>query len=408
MFRRTRRWRRRRRRGYYGRRRFGRRFRSRYGRRWRRTVRSVPVREWIPGRHRKIWVRGWEPLANLCPGDFAATEATPWKSIEPQDAAGQWHGTWGAHYFTAGNLMLRALAYWNKWSDDWASFDYIKFCGGTILIPQSAACPWMITFDEYLQTKLKGYNPPVNESLWGHPGILLNDPKTHLILPPLMYPRRKFYKIKVKAPPGWKGYQRLPEADGFICTHWLWSFFDITHCFFDPTFQQTISSCEQNPWWAGNQKLSKWMDRTKYKPCNNQGSEQESWGPFLPCKYSYASCSVFFLYKLCFKVVGNAIWRPLPRNLFSEGLVPKPVPDQLEEQPHTSVSSLKRKRPAHEADIWPGDLDSDGILTKEAFKRVIGDNQRSKRRKMDTARRLRYLASNLKLILARYNLIKRQ
>nr|QYD02005.1 ORF1 [Torque teno felis virus] len=408
MFRR-RRWRRwtkkrwGRRRGY---RRWGRWRRHRRGRRL--GVYKRFVTQNVPGRHRYIWVRGWEPLANICSNDCASTEATPYKSIEPQGGLnGQWHGTWGKHYFTPGNLILRALARWNVWSDDWASYDYIEFYGGTVRIPQTAQCQWMITFDEYLETQANTYNPKTNEDKWGHPGVLLNMPKTHIIFPYTQIPRKRFYKMRVSAPPGWRGAQRFPDAMSYICFHWLWSYCDLIHAFYDVAQNKPGSqdTCPAQPWWVSNGKQGNWVDRSKYPTCTNN-QQQNNWGPFLPGTYTNYECSLFFLYKLKFKVVGNAIWRPLPRNFAKEGMVPDPPSSTRE--PGTSKASLKRGRPQSEYDIWPGDLDSQGILTKEAFERITADSGGVKRRKLGRERRLRHLVKVVRGVVERYGLLKRQ
>lgn len=364
--------------------------------------------QWVPGRHRYITVQGWEPLGNLCLSDSAKNEATPWKSVEPQAGGGAvWHGTWGHHYFTPGNLMGRALAYWNKWSEDWASYDYIQFFGGTIKIPQTATTTWMITFDEYLQTKLKDYNPKTPEDKWGHPGILINDPKTHIIYPPNIYNHKKYYKVKVRPPPGWRGLQRLPDAQSYILLHWLWTWADLTHAFYDISQDSsTQHTCQIAPWWAGNAKLDKWVDRSTYQTCDSNQTP-DSWGPFLPCKYTHApECSLFFMYKLRFKVIGTSIWRPLPRNIQSEGLVPEPKP--APSFSGTGEADKKRRRPQDEADIWPGDLDSDGILTERAYQRITGDHHRDKRRCLEDTGRLRLIHDKLRLILSKHNLLKRR
>nr|QYD02371.1 ORF1 [Torque teno felis virus] len=394
-----------RRRRYPWRRRY---FRRRYHRRrWRPTVRSTNLREYIPGRHRYITVTGWEPLANIYNTDSAKTRAEPYKSVEPQGTTGQWHGTWGAHYFTPDNLMLRAQAYWNQWSADWSTFDYIKYIGGTIKIPQTASQMWMINFDEYMQVNLKEYQPKVTEDRWVHPGVLLNNPHTHIIFPPNIYAKKRMYTIKIKPPPGWKGFQRLPGAGAFICTHWCWTWADLTHAFYDPSWQHdNLHTCSQEPWWGKNASLQRWVDRTKYASCGS-AIDEKSWGPFLPCKPSqYPECSLFFMYKLRFKVVGNALWRPLPRNIGSNDLVPEPPGPGETDQAKTRHSPKACKRPQDTADIWRGDLDSDGILTEEALQRITGDHNYPKRRRLEEQRRLRSIARKLKLVLAKHNLLK--
>nr|QYD02299.1 ORF1 [Torque teno felis virus] len=375
-------------------------FRRRYRRRWRPRVRKYKISEWIPGRHEYITVTGWEPLGNLCNTDYAGTEATPYKSVEPQGGPGQWHGTWGAHYFTPNNLQLRAAAYWCQWSRDWATYDYIMFLGGWIKIPQTNRCTYLFNTDEYLSTTLKDYNPQVLEQRWVHPGILLNNPKTHVIYPPTIYKRKKYYKIRVRAPPGWKGYQRLPDAGSFVCLHWCWTFCDLSAGFYNSSYDSSdIHACTQEPWWGKNNALQKWMDRSKYQQCTSSVAPEDTWGPFLPCRYNAYECSLFFQYKLRFKVVGNALWRTVPRNISSKGLVPEPGPPTTDELVPRAAGD-QRKRPEDEADIWAGDLDSDGLLKEKALRRIIGAHPRSQRCPLEShRRRLKLIAKKLRRVL---------
>nr|QYD02179.1 ORF1 [Torque teno felis virus] len=379
-----------RRRGRYHPRRW-RRWRRGWYRRRRRPGRRVGWRRiWQhePRRHKHLYVRGWEPLGNVCATDSVKAEATPYYSVEPQGGAQStavWHGTWGKHYLTFNNLLQRAQARWCLFSSDWESYDYVLFLGGTIFIPQTSHIAWMINFDEYLQTKMVRYNEKNKEDHWGHPGILINTPHTHMIFPPWNYRHQRMYRIKIRPPPGWQGVQRFPEAMSYICLHWLWTWFDPEHAFYDVYCQSgTTSTCEQAPWWANNTFVAgKWVDRTLYDdPVTNCNAPENkyNWGPFLPQKISSAAAqtSLFFLYKLKFKLVGNAIWRAVPRNFQAQGMVPDPEgPNQssvpARDEPKTGESRKKRrKRPLDEADIWAGDLDSDGILTERALRRITG------------------------------------
>lgn len=364
-------------------------------------------------------VRGWEPLGNLCKTDGPKSEATPYFSVEPQQnpQTAVWHGTWGKHYFTFNNLLQRAQARWNLWSGDWESYDYLMFLGGTITIPQTSHVDWMITFDEYLQTRLVRYNEQSKEDHWGHPAILMNAPKTHIIMSPWHYRHNRMYKIRIHPPPGWEGLQRFPEAMSYICCHWLWTWVDLENAFYDSYCQSgSIDTCQQAPWWAQNDSvLGRWVDRTKYDdPCTTCGncSNKKNWGPFLPQRVNSpaSQCSLFFKYKLKFKLRGDAIWRPLPRHFQNQGLVPDPEGPNQQAIQHPSQSKTeqsphkKRKRPLHESDIWPGDLDSDGILTERAYRRITGDYPRDEQHSL--AKRFKPLHDKLKLILNKHGLLK--
>lgn len=344
---------------------------------------------------------GWEPLGNVCSKTSAKVEATPYKAIEPNPGNGVFLGTWGKHYFTPGNLLRRAQCRWNQWSEDWSSFDYIKFYGATIWIIPNQINPWMITFDPYFQyAKQQLVDEKNKEDLWGHPGVLLHNPHTHMILPSNQFPRKKLYKIKIKPPPGWKGYQRFPDAFSYILFHWLWTTFNPYTSFMDLT-QHVQDACTQNPWWAVQNKCAKWVNRSKYKDPTNS---QETWGPFLPTRPEEHSgdFSVWFKYRLYFKLAGDSLWRPLPTNVLTEGMVPEPPgPDQVSSKTRTHHSKKRRRRPQHEADIWPGDLDSHGLLTDTAYQRIVDHHPEPKRRKL-VPYTSKFLISKLSDIVNKY------
>nr|QYD02011.1 ORF1 [Torque teno felis virus] len=399
--------------------------RRRYWHPWRRRRRRPRRRvgyhrlwQHEPKRHKTLYIRGWEPLGNVCQSDGAKAEATPYFSVEPQgggQATAVWHGTWGKHYLTFNNLLQRAQARWCLFSSDWESYDYVLFLGGTIFIPQTSHIPWMINFDEYLQTKLVRYNEKNKEDHWGHPGILLNTPRTHLIFPPWNYRHQRMYRVRIRPPPGWQGVQRFPEAMSYICLHWLWTWFDPEHAFYDVRCESSSrDTCEQAPWWANNQYVAgKWVDRTLYDDAGCETEKMKNWGPFLPQRISstVTQTSLFFLYKLKFRLVGNAIWRAVPRNFQSQGMVPDPEGPNQQAVPKKRKSKTSqsdgpyRKRPKDTADIWPGDLDSDGLLKERAFRRIAAPGERDK--SPEVARRLRDLRHKLRDILDSRNLLRK-
>lgn len=245
----------------------------------------------------------------------------------------------------------------------------------------------------------------------------MNTPRSHIIFPPWNYKHLKMYKIRIRPPPGWIGMQRFPEAMSYICCHWIWTICDFEHAFYDiycdRQGQGNIDTCQQAPWWASNNYvLGKWVDRTLY---DNTGcsTDKHNWGPFLPQGIAGAEqCSLFFRYKLKFKLSGNAIWRPLPRQFQSEGLVPDPQgpngPQRKRKSSDTKLSHKKKRRveqacPKSTSDIWPGDLDSDGILTDRAYSRITADNTRDERHTLED--RKQRLKQRLDDLLRKYPLV---
>lgn len=358
----------------------------------------------VSSRYRRVTVRGWEPLGNYCKGTSCTKRAEPYKSLESGNQ-GQFDGSWGYHYFTLNQLQKRSKAYWCTWSDDWASFDYVKFRGMKVTIPADQFHTWMISFDAFLITKegLPLQERSNNEDQWIHPGILMNNPKTHLILPQNYHQRKRFYKIWVKPPTGWKGYERFPDAMNYILCHWFWTVFSLNQPFFDVCNcnNRGQDQCVANPWWVANGEYDKWINRTKYDTCQSGAvNKTKTWGPFLESQNCSGSAfSAYFLYKAYFTFRGESIWRPLPHVFANEGLVP--------EAPGPSAGTREnyKKRPADCFDILPGDLDSDGILTEEAFQRITGADKRHKRRKVEDPRSTRHLSNKLRKII-RYFLLK--
>lgn len=354
-------------------------------------------------------MRGWEPLGNVCKGESCKTRAQPYVNIEGGQSNFQsFHGTWGFHYLTINTLQKRAKAYWNVWSDDWATFDYVKFCGMTVTIPADQLHSWMIAFDPYLQTKegLPLVQNQNNEETWFHPGILINNPNTHLILPQNYHQKKRFYKWRVKPPPGWKGYERFPEAMNYILCHWVWSLFSLNQPFIDICNCNKIAPgtdvCMSEPWWNANGNYDKWVDRQKYEICGQNVSKQQTWGPFLQSQNcSESSFSAYFLYKMYFKFAGSSVWRPVPHVFANSGLVP-PAPGW---GGRVKTKKHNKKRPISTDDILPGDLDSDGIITTPALKRITGADHPHKRRKLEDKRRVRHLTGQLYNILSKYNFI---
>lgn len=352
---------------------------------WRRhrQVRTLNVTENVPQRHRLVIVRGWEPLGNVCPGTGAKIQAEPYAAVEPAlGGQGKFQGTWGFHYFTLANLLNRAYANWCTFSDNWSSFDYIKFLRMNVRIIPTLGQTWMINFDQYLQTKNVLSGEQNNENQWIHPGVLLNTPKTHIIFNPAKFKRRRLYKIPIKPPPGWKGYERLPGAMDYVLTHWSWTWCDLENAFYDWCPCNNTSDrtqCVANPWWGVTNRSNQWVNRTKYADCIKGQSKNETWGPFLPgnnCERP--AFSAYFLYTIYFKFAGDSLWRPLPTSFNREGMVP-PAPGPPNTKADSRKSSHKRRRPQDTGDIWPGDLDADGILTTPALKRIAGDHTRPER-----------------------------
>lgn len=361
-------------------------------------MRTNRVYENVPTRGTSVWVAGWEPLGNICNTTTAKKEAEPYLQLE-QAKTGSFNGSWGKHYFTIANLLKRALARWNYWSHDWSSYDYVRYVGATVKIIPPQDQNWMINLDPYFQFKKGPFGSEKDkEDLWDHPGILLHTPHTHLIFSQNTFRRRTLYKIKCKPPPGWKGYLRFPEAFDYILLNWVWTWWNPFKAFWDPVKDQAGSSCEAEPWWSNQQQLAKWVNRTKYDDIGNPNAKD--WGPFLPSKLGNQSipASIWFMYKIHFKLAGDSIWRPLPRNFTNDGMVPAP------EGPNagTKTHSKKRKRPYDEADILPGDLDSDGILKDRSYKRITADHKRSKQRDLQQVQRTKYLARKFEHLIRRF------
>lgn len=282
-----------------------------------------------------------------------------------------WHGTYGYHYHTLYNLVLRAEQRWCRFSSNWESYDYIKFLGGYALLPQNQDLSWMFNAQTYwLSTHFvddkKGKS---NEETWVHPGYLLHAPGTHLVFSRRLHHNRRFLKVKIKVPSTWEGFIPLKEAMRYVFWFWAWTWWDPERAFFEPC--QDTDQCAAEPWWKNDQS---WVDRSKYQALS---SNLKNWGPFLPSKQcSGNSASFWFLYKLKFKVGGESIWAPVPRDPVEQGYIPSaPGISAIEQdggkiQPYTG-DPHRGERPWSTYDILPTDL-YEGILTDEALERITG------------------------------------
>nr|WCS65497.1 ORF1 [Torque teno Leptonychotes weddellii virus 1] len=422
-----------RRRHYFWRRRHGGRYR-----RWRRRSyrpRTATVRYYPSRRRKRISVRGWEPLGNVCASDIASSEATPYDDLDQYDldpttancqnqAKGIWHGTWGHHYFTLRNLLIRAKYYFNYWSSDWEGYDYVSFKGGWIWIPRMPYFSWMFYADPMIQSNPKNEMPEAKykfEKSWFHPGIFLNRPGARLMLSSLQQPNKSFFrKIRVRPPSAWEGNYRIDVAMDYLLFHWAWTVTNVTASFFDFYCQRKRVStandtCPQTPWficesdaWAAKNKYSPdevrkiqkvyenvlkqkedprsmWVYRKGYtkSDCVNTSNADgkipanfHNWGPFLPQNVVLEHTtgnSIYFRYKLFFEVSGDSIYRRRPSQPCADGVIP-PAPGADSACPEVPTypyfKERKKIRPLSYYDILPGDLDPDGILTERAYERI--------------------------------------
>nr|WCS65318.1 ORF1 [Torque teno Leptonychotes weddellii virus 1] len=403
---------------------------------WRRRRRfrhrTASVRYYPSRRRKRISVRGWEPLGNICYNSSASSEASPYDDLdttgvniftadEENQLKGKWQGQWGHHFFTLQNLLRRAQYYFNYWSSDWQGYDYVSFKGGWIWLPRFPAFSWMFYLDTSPQSNPKESAPEAKykfEKTWVHPGILLNRPGAKLLISILQQPYRSlFRRIRVKPPAIWEGNYRIDEALQYLLFHWSWTTVNLSAPFFDYFCSRGGNSeikdrntCIQRPWFMGfkknwdasqtftnrfaekekfkqrKEKIEKqgadtravWVDRTVYvkSDCAAQFAPNQvpsnfwNWGPFLPQNVLTGQAyeaSIYFRYKLYFKVSGESLYRKPPSKECDGTLFP-PAPGGSCAEIQTR--SILKKRPLSEADILPGDLDESGMLTERAYERI--------------------------------------
>nr|WCS65382.1 ORF1 [Torque teno Leptonychotes weddellii virus 1] len=437
LYRRRKRWRKPRRSRW----RRGRRYLYRRGRfHWRRyhgrrrhfRSRTAPVRYYPSRRRKRISVRGWEPLGNLCISDIASSEANPYDDLDKESSdprksecnqgSAKWHGTWGHHFFTMHNLLIRSKYYFNYWSSDWEGYDFMQFLGAHIWLPRMPFVDWIFGADSSIQSNPTEQGPEAkyrNEKSWFHPGILLNRPGSKLMLSTAKASKKPFYRhLYVKPPSNWEGVHRMDQGLNYLLFHWYWTVCNLTSPFFDFYCERTRKgepdTCTQTPWFiceqtawekAETQRVpgldkcknsymridtrkqdprSIWVNRDAYlkSDCTNVESTSHvpanfhNWGPFLPQNVitdrTYQS-SFYFRYKIYFKVSGDTIFRRLPSAPCKDATIPgAPGFDDKNCGEISTRSILKRKkRPLSISDILPGDLDSDGILTERAYQRIV-------------------------------------
>lgn len=376
---------RRHRRGYrrgYGRgRRSRRHWRPIYPRgRRRHRFRLQTVRQTRPRRRKTIIIQGWEPLGNICSNDTPKSRATPYCSLEKGASdcknSSQWHGTYGYHWHTLYNLILRSRARWCRFSSDWESYDYIQFGGGTIWLPQTQDHTYMFNAQPYWLSQHfvdSAKNQKSNEETWVHPGYLIHAPGTRTVRSRRLahYPRMKKYRIKV--PTSWEGWIPIKDAINYVMYFWAWTWCDLERAFFDPCTDPSV--CMTEPWWGLAPDQMNWVDREKYDTPG--GQNKKNWGPFLPEKNcSGQETSLWFLYRLKIRVAGESIWAPVPRDPVEQGYIPsapsRGSSNQI--QPYTG-DPRRGTRPWATHDLLPTDVDSDGIITDEALGRITARDE---------------------------------
>nr|WCS65869.1 ORF1 [Torque teno Leptonychotes weddellii virus 1] len=439
---RKRRWRKPRRSRWRGRRRkfYWRRYHRPY-RRWRRRhhrPRTATVRYYPSRRRKRISVRGWEPLGNVCPTTIASSEATPYIDLDKEDYDifkdeqksnhGKWEGSWGHHFFTFRSLLHRSRYYFNYWSGDWEGYDYVAFLGGWIWLPRMPYFSWMFYLDNSIQSNPKQDDPEKkyqSEKSWVHPGILLNRPGARLMLSTAQSAGRSFFRRqRVRPPAAWEGNYRIDVARDFLLFHWSWTTCNMTAAFYDFYCQRKRmathnDTCPQVPWFMGegdawNKAMnfpraswatplkdfqstlaafkadtrSAWVLRKNYikSDCVNTDQATEShapsnfhnWGPFLPQNVvldTSTGQSIYFRYKLYFKVSGDTLYRRLPSTPCKGSVIP-PAPG-FKDGPCPEIQArpiLKKRTPPTIYDILPGDLDEGGLLTDRAYRRITGSS----------------------------------
>nr|WCS66085.1 ORF1 [Torque teno Leptonychotes weddellii virus 2] len=390
----------------------------RWGRRHRRHFRHryAAVRYCPSKRHKRLIVSGWEPLGNICATTTACSEAKPYKIFECEEKNIQttaqqmnrtyeWQGSWGHHYFSFAGLLARSQLFFNVFSTDWRSYDYLQFLGGYVWLPRQMYLDWMFYVDYDLQDKVTSemMDKYSNAKTWFHPGILMNRKGAVIVGSPHRFGlKTMFRKLRIRPPANWEGLYNLPDALHYIFFHWVWTWVDLEQSFMDSdavkhdkNLTDDTKPCEEVPWWLGGidskqpivpkgfDKRSAWVDREKYcceKPrkYTDKNDSYARWGPFCPYTYGFPytqSRSLWFKYKFFFKLSGDSVYRRPPTPSSAEIIPPAPGQQQACNGVKIPTSSILKKRPLTPSDILPGDLDSDGILKESPLRRIISSHR---------------------------------
>nr|WCS65777.1 ORF1 [Torque teno Leptonychotes weddellii virus 1] len=394
--------------------------------------RTAPVRYYPSRRRKRISVRGWEPLGNICYKSSASAEATPYDDLDTTDynifnstqgcdgLKGQWYGQWGHHFFTLQNLIRRSQYYFNYFSSDWQGYDYVSFKGGWIWLPRLPAISWMFYLDNSPQSNPQEPMPEAKykyDKSWVHPGILLNRPGSKLLINVLQQPYRSlFRRIRVVPPPVWEGTYRIDAALQYLLFHWSWTTVNLSAPFFDYYCsrqggdQAHRDTCIERPWficcrdtwkqkmndnsWDGRQQhievvkkltdgstdsRAAWVNRKFYikSDCVNTPNAQSkfpsnfwNWGPFLPQNVLTGQAYEASVY-FRYKLLFQFSGESLyrkPPSKECDGALYPPAPGESCNK--ISSHSIYKKRPLSTNDILPGDLDEDGLLTERAYQRI--------------------------------------
>lgn len=286
-------------------------------------------------------------------------------------------GGYGEAQFTLAGLVQRSRACMARFSESLGGYDWIKFIGGSVTLPPSHEVNYLFRWDNH-----RGGNDKEREieNVWNHPANMLLFPMTVIVESIERTKCCKWRRIKFKPPPAFEGWWDKDVFATFILGGYQWTTIDLDNPLgLAPYTQnvQTLTTQYKNEWFKKKGPCPEWIDRSKYnKDFNESNTIATSWldwvwgslttdkvpkySPFCPPVYPTQNPqTLWFKYKFHFKVGGANL-----ENRFEE----YPI-HEVNQPPQTCPTSCS-------ACINPEDLDSDGLLTERAYRRITEpDNQ---------------------------------
>lgn len=280
--------------------------------------------------------------------------------------------------------MQRAQLGMARFSESMAGYTWIKFKGAFFQLVPSNEVDYIFR----LQNHAPGTDTERRDEIsWIHPGTLLLLPGSKIVESIKRTKCCKWKHIKYRPPPLYEGWYDIENFASYILVAYEWSTISVNNPMGIPPYKISNSDTSQdqagdveNQWWKDGNKCNAsgfhpplWLNRTEYnKNFNNQtgGFWDQIWktkpkcSPFCPPVFTTEHANTLWIrYKFWFQVGGTTLENQIPEYPLKEV---EPPPSKC---PSSCTTCIDPKE----------DLDSDGILTETALKRIIGGDNKKHR-----------------------------
>lgn len=317
-------------------------------------------------------------------------------------------GGYGQGTFTLGGLCLRASLGMARFSDSFEGYDWVKYLGGSYQLVPNAEVDWLFRWDNHKNVgyDASGRDESKDEGKWNHPANLLLYPFVSIVESIKRSKCCKWKHRRFRPNPLWEGWWDKDRFATYVLGGYMWTTIDLDNPMgLAPYARDTgteSSAPLRNDWWPSNYpsqtqgKCPTWINRQEWDKGfleDNQdnrfrnitwplsGDKRPRYGPFCPpVLQTDRPQTLWFRYKFVFQFGGTNIENYFPRYPVSE----------VRDPPKTCPSGCQ-------SCIGEGDLNSNGILTDDAYERITGADKHGRmERESAKTRLLQLIAKQLK------------